>query len=274
MENQLPEPIIQVPFDNGEIKIHTFISPENFLADATHIIETKSSLIVVDGQFVVPYSSQFRAYCNGLGKLISRVYLSHDHPDHFFGIGASFSDCQIYALPETIEFLEKNGEAIRKERASVFGPFVPDSITIPQNAITVESETVEGIHFEYAKHIQTETEFHLSIKLPDLKVFILQDLIYSGGHIYLTKDFDNWIAALQFIYDSDYTLFLAGHGLPCGKEEIKTNIEYLSFARDKFNSGATKEELKEAILAAYPSRAGAAIIDIYLPRLYGEEKAE
>ncbi|MBX3044548.1 MAG: MBL fold metallo-hydrolase [Candidatus Kapabacteria bacterium] len=274
MENQLPAPEIKVSFENEHLKIHTFISPEYFLADATHIIETQSSLIIIDGQFVVPYAMQFRAYADSLGKPISRIYLSHDHPDHFFGLGAAFGDIPGYALPETIEFLKNNGEAIRVDREAVFGDFVPKQLAIPQNVVETGEEIIDGIKFEFVKHLHTETEFHLSVKLPDAKVYILQDLIYSGSHIYLTSDFDNWINALKDIYNSDYELFLAGHGQPCGKDEIKENYEYLSYAKELFTGGSSKEELKNALLSKYPNRQGSAIIDIYLPRLFGETDSE
>lgn len=274
MENQLPQPEIKVSFENDKFKIHTFISPEYFLADATHIIETSESLIIIDGQFVVPYAMQFRAYADSLGKPISRIYLSHDHPDHFFGIGAAFSDVSGYALKETIDFLNNYGEAIRADREKVFGDFVPKNIAVPQNTVEPGTEIIDGIKFEFVKHLHTETEYHLSVRIPDAKVFILQDLVYSGSHIYLTRDFDNWINSLVEIYNSDYEFFFAGHGNPCGKDEIRENYEYLSYAKELFNSGASKDELKNSLLNKYPNRQGAAIIDIYLPRLYGETDSE
>jgi glyoxylase-like metal-dependent hydrolase (beta-lactamase superfamily II) len=274
MENQLPAPEIKISFQNDSVKIHTFISPEYFLANATHIIETSKSLIIIDGQFVVPFAMQFREYANSLSKPISRIYLSHDHPDHFFGLGAAFADVQGYALAETIEFLKNYGESIRKSRAEVFGDFVPKQLAIPQNIAKSGVEIIDGIKFEFIKHSNTETENHLSIKLPDYNVFIIQDLIYSDSHLYLTSDFDNWINALKDIYNSDYELFLAGHGQPCDKSEIKENYEYLSFAKEIFKSGASKEELKNSLLAKYPNRKGATIIDIYLPRLFGETDSE
>jgi glyoxylase-like metal-dependent hydrolase (beta-lactamase superfamily II) len=125
MASQLPEPVTQVVKEVGGVKIHAFISPEAFLSNSTWIIEGPSELVVVDGQFVVPYAQWFRGYVNSLLKPINRVYLSHEHPDHFFGISGAFPDVPVHALQETIDFLSANGEAIRADRAAVYGGFVP-----------------------------------------------------------------------------------------------------------------------------------------------------
>ncbi|MGO7778327.1 MBL fold metallo-hydrolase, partial [Rhizobium johnstonii] len=67
----------------GDVRIHTFISAftDDNIANATHIIESRNKLVLVDGQFLVPYALQFREYANSIGKEIDRIYLSHRHPD-------------------------------------------------------------------------------------------------------------------------------------------------------------------------------------------------
>jgi glyoxylase-like metal-dependent hydrolase (beta-lactamase superfamily II) len=271
MPDQLPEPKIMVPFENENVKIHTFVSSEPFISNATHIIETKNSLVIIDGQFVVPYAMQFRAYADSLNKPIARVYLSHDHPDHFFGLGAAFADCEIYALPETIKFLKEYGEAIRSQSAQAYGPLVTEKLAIPQHEITEGTETIDGLKYEYVIHKHTETEYHLSIKLPEINIFIVQDLIYSGAHVYITKDLDNWMNQLRSFIDSDYGLFLAGHGEPADKKEIQNNIDYLQKAKELLADNPKPEDFKKALLDAFPNRTGAAVFDIYLPRLFGNE---
>ncbi|MGO8330485.1 hypothetical protein ACC811_37690, partial [Rhizobium ruizarguesonis] len=56
------------------------------------------------------YARQFREHANSRGKEIDRSYLSHRHPDQWFGLGAAFSDIPIYAVPETKEFLKQHGQ--------------------------------------------------------------------------------------------------------------------------------------------------------------------
>ncbi len=270
MDNQLPPPVIKVVKQAGYVKIHTFISPEAFLANATHIIEGPKELVIIDGQFVVPFAMAFRGYADSLGKKINRVYLSHEHPDHFFGLSAAFRDVPVYALQETIDFLKEHGEAIRKDRAAVYGGFVPSSLVIPTHVAKPGTEVIDGVTYVVEVFTDGEVKTQMGIGLPDLQTYIVQDLVYSGGHIYIhdLKDTVGWIKILEHLMDSNYSTFLPGHGDVADKKELKANINYLKKAVKIARDSKDFESYKAAILAAYPKRIGPAIIDIYGPILF------
>src|ERR1035441_2654996 len=132
---QVSDPIIMVAKQTGDVRIHTFVSSFAYgnIANATHIIETKNQLVLVDGQFLVPYARAFRDYADSLGKPIERLYLSHRHPDHWFGLGTAFADIAIYAFPEIIDFVKEHGEDSRKDHLQKLGNLAPDKIVVPQN---------------------------------------------------------------------------------------------------------------------------------------------
>ncbi|MBT8227809.1 MAG: MBL fold metallo-hydrolase [Dactylosporangium sp.] len=270
MSEQLPPPSAGVVFDRDGLRIHTFTAPEAFLANSTHIIETANALVVVDGQFVVPYARAFRAYADGLGKPIERVFLSHAHVDHFFGLGAAFADVPIHAPAQTIATLDREGESLRVERAQQYGPLVPDRIVMPQHAVIPGVETIDGLKYELAVVAGAECGAQLVITLPDIAVTVAQDLIYSGAHVYVTRDTQNWISTLGLLAESASTLFLAGHGPVADTAEVRRTIDYLTFAQQTLATAADPQAFKAALLAAYPERTGAVILDICVPRLYAE----
>lgn len=276
MQDKLPPPIKLVVKRAGSVCIHTFISPftGNNIANATHIIESENKLVVVDGQFLVTYAEQFIAYaknikdCHGNSKPIERVYLSHRHPDHWFGLAFAFRDTEIYALKRTVDAIKEHGEDSIKDH-----PGAPENVVIPQNIASPGNETIDGVKYIFEEEINAEVEAQLTIKLPDLKVYIVQDLIYSGTHLYLpTKvdDFDHWIEILQNMLEGDYELFLPGHGFPADKIEVARNIEYLCAARDEIiNNRITKYDFKQFMLDRYRgTRLCPKIFDTYLPRLF------
>jgi len=268
MPDALPAPQVNVVHEASGVHIHTFTSPEAFLANSTHIIESEHALVVVDGQFVVPYATQFRAYADGLGKPIDRVLLSHAHVDHYFGIGAAFGDVAVHALPETIAYLAEHGEAERAERAQQYGPFVADRVVVPQHAITPGTCFIDGVTYEMTSIASCEADVQLVVRLPELGVTVVQDLVYSGAHLYVTRGTDAWIQALNDLAASDSTVFLAGHGPVAHADELLANAEYLQAAARILASGADQASYRAQLLAAYPARTGAAIFDIYVPRLF------
>jgi len=255
----------------GDVRVHTFISPfvHNNIANATHIIESAKNLILVDGQFLAPYARKFREYADSLGKPIERLYLSHRHPDHWFGLGTAFNDISICALPETASFVKEHGEDSINDHRQKLGDLAPDSIVVPQEIAEPGEETIDGVTYVFDRVTDTEIDFHLTVRLPEVGVYFVQDLVYSGTHLYLTKHMEHWISVLAEMLRVDCELFMPGHGLPADKNEVARNIEYLSAARQAISDGLTNGAFRDFLLQRYPERKCPGIFDIYLPRLFG-----
>jgi glyoxylase-like metal-dependent hydrolase (beta-lactamase superfamily II) len=267
---QLSEPIVMVAKQTGDVRIHTFVSSfaYNNIANATHIIESRNRLVLVDGQFLAPYAQKFRSYADGLRKPIDRVYLSHRHPDHWFGLGVAFGDVPVHALPETIAFLQEHGEDSIHDHWKL-GDLVPDRVVIPKEVAEPGQDTIDGVRYTLDRVTDTEIDSMLTVTLPELGVCIVQDLVYSGTHLYLTQHLDRWIRVLENMVTADCELFLPGHGFPADKNEVARNIEYLSTAGQAIADGLTGDAFKDFMLQRYPERKCPGIFDIYLPRLFG-----
>ncbi|WP_016956060.1 hypothetical protein [Catenovulum agarivorans] len=255
----------------GDVCIHTFISSYegNNIANATHIIESANTLVVIDGQFLRPYAKKFREYADSLKKPIDRVYLSHRHPDHWFGLGDAFSDVDIYAPIETIEFLKQHGEASREDHIAKIGAdLAPTQVVIPEHVAKAGIDVIDGVKYVVERVVDTEIDYAITLKLPDYGVYIVQDLIYSGTHLYVTKYIDHWVAILEDMLSSDYEIFLPGHGFPADKKEVTANVKYLTAAKLAIDDGLRDDAYKQFMLQRFPERECPAIFDIYIPRLF------
>lgn len=271
------------------VRVHTFVASytENNIANATHVIESANALVVVDGQFRAPYARQFRAYVDRLKKKIERVYLSHRHPDHWYGMPVAFPDQIIYALPGTIQWVKDNGkqslqnhvntlkEQIGEQEANKLVPSARqftdwyESLSTNMKRVEPHNETIDGVQYEFEEVKDAEVETQLVIKLPEFGVAIVQDLLYSGTHLYLSRSMDNWRKILRDLNESDYKTFLPGHGRIVNKEELENNIEYLIAAQRAFDNGKSEDDLEKYLVARYPARLCQGIFPICLPRLYG-----
>ena len=283
---RLPNPIKMVTRRAGKVRFHTFISAftGDNIANATHIIESENKLVLIDGQFLNVYARQFREYADHLtettGKPIDRLFLSHRHPDHWFGFGTAFDDVPIYALPETLEFIRDHGQAQIDDHAKL-GGLVPPKVVVPQHPIIIPPTAphllemqIDGVRYVMSKVINTEIDFHLIIGIPDAGVCIVQDMVYSGNHLYLTDadSLANWGRVLDKLLASDYDLFLAGHGFPADKTELGRTKEYLEAAQDALARGLKGNAFKQFLLQRYPARLCPGIFDIYLPRLFSDAR--
>ena len=266
--------VLMVARRSGDVRIHTFVAPftGGNIANATHIIESANALVLFDAQFLTPYARQFREYADSLGKPIDRIYVSHRHPDHWFGLGAAFTDVPVHALAETATFIQEHGAESRDDHWKLGGG-VPDRIVVPHEIVKPGESFVDGVRYLCEEVTDTEIDALLVLKLPDLGVQFVADLVYSGTHLYLTSHLLHWRQVLQEMLLSDYDLFMPGHGLPADGSEIARNIEYLDAAGDAIASGLTGSSFKDFMLQRYPERKCPGIFDIYLPRLFGDARS-
>lgn len=259
--------------DYQGVKIHTFVAPYAYAANATHIIETANELVLIDTQFIAPLAHGFKAYADSLGKPINRIFISHGHPDHYFGLALAFANEKAYSLEGINQIVGEWGPQMIKNQKPMFGDLIPDAVVVPQYSVKPNTtETIDGLVYEYEVVEGAESEAQLIIKLPELGVVIAQDLVYSGVHLWLGMGFfDKWKEELKKLAATeDYDYVLAGHGLPCTKDEVMNNYYYIQTAQQIFEQKQGKDAYKEGLLKAYPHRESPMMFDLYLGFLFGE----
>jgi glyoxylase-like metal-dependent hydrolase (beta-lactamase superfamily II) len=250
---------------NKDVKIHTYMSPTAMFANTSHIIELKSELIIVDGQFFAPYAVELKKITDSLNKPVTRFYISHDHPDHYIGFGDAFPNVKVYALAETKAAIELAGQGVLEQRQAQFGPMIATKLIKPSVVQQPGEETIENVKFIFEKLLNNESAVSLVIKLPELGVYIAQDIVYNKIHLFIEGDTKGWEKALnKMLKERTYTIFLSGHGKEGKRELLEENLKYLANVNETILKSKNKEEYKAEILKKFPEYAGEQLIDIYL----------
>lgn len=260
--------------DFGEVKLHSYQSPDLTGCVTTHIIETPERLVFFDGQRSVIFGQEIRSYGEALGKPIDRMVISHLHPDHWFG-AYQFQDVPIYSFPETQAEINELGDFFIKISLASLGQHVPPSKVVPTRTVAHDSiEVIDGVRFEYRYVKDAEADHMLAIYLPDQKVYIAQDLLYNHCHLFCGHgNFDGWIASLKGMrQEAGFDLILPGHGSNDGsRQAIDDAIIYLEYVERQLASVKDGAALKAAILERYPSYLAASLVDIQNLFLFPEK---
>lgn len=236
---------------SGELCIHTYTAPEDGWCVNSHIVETAAELVVVDAQYMLPYAREVVAYAATLGKPITRLYLTHFHPDHILG-AAAFSS-RIYALACVAAKIDAVGDRVAAEEHEKHGDAIPTRAERPGHIVAPGIEVIDGVRFEFLHVEHAETEEALMVGFPDHGVLITQDLLYNRVHVFIGEHaFDSWAAALQSTQALDYDTLVPGHGSPGGPELYGAMLHYLDTARDALSRSDTGAELKSRLIAAFP----------------------
>jgi glyoxylase-like metal-dependent hydrolase (beta-lactamase superfamily II) len=251
--------------DFGDVKIHSYQSPDLTGCVTTHVIETSERLVFVDGQRSVIYGQEIRDYAEATGKPVDRMIISHLHPDHWFG-AYQFRDVPIYSFAETQAEIDQLGEFFIEISIESLGEHVPPTKVVPTHLIAHgATEVIDGVTFEFRHVTDAESDNMMTIYLPDQKVLIVQDMLYNNCHLFCGHgNFDGWKAGLvEMQNDTSFDLVLPGHGPTAGsRQAIDDALIYLDHTQAAYAKAATGDELKAAILDRYPSYLAAGLVDI------------
>jgi glyoxylase-like metal-dependent hydrolase (beta-lactamase superfamily II) len=245
---------------SGEVCFHTYTAPEDGWCVNSHIVETATGLIVIDAQYTLDYAREVVAYAATLGRPVTRLCITHYHPDHILGAAAFASP--IYALSSVAEKINAVGDRVAAEEHEKLGDVVPTHAARPDHIVTPGIDMTDGVRIEFLHLEHAETENALMIGFPDHGVLITQDLIYDRVHAFVGEHaFDSWAVALQRTQALDYDTILPGHGSPGGPELYGAIQQYLDTARDSLSKSSSGSELKSRLIAAFPNHRGRIILD-------------
>jgi glyoxylase-like metal-dependent hydrolase (beta-lactamase superfamily II) len=243
--------------------LHTYTAPEIGWLVNSHIIELPTQLIIVDAQYLLPCAREVSNYAKSLNKPISRIYITHYHPDHHLGAGVF--DAPLYALPDVKAKIDSIGDRLASEERAKFplgSGMIPDRARTIDTVAQLGSETLEGVVFELRPVNHAETEIALAVAMPAESMMITQDLVYNHVHLFLgERRFDGWKQALLEYKALPFKNVFPGHGAPGGVSLYDENVAYLDFANAQLAVAKSGDDFKAQLIKRYPTYGGLALLD-------------
>jgi glyoxylase-like metal-dependent hydrolase (beta-lactamase superfamily II) len=239
------------------LSVHTYVADDAGWQATSHLIELASQVILVDTPLTVGDGQEVLDYSANLGKPITRVYVSHAHPDHYAGIG--LFDAPLYAVASVRETINTIGmqRIVNINNLTGGGELaVPDLKEIKH---TVESgeEIIDGVRFSFEHVGSAEAADQLVIDLLDEGILVAQDLVFNRVHAFLAEQhFDDWSAALDEFEARGHSTVLAGHGKPGNRSLFEETRTYLSAARAALAVSSGAEDLNQRLDSLYPEHGG------------------
>jgi glyoxylase-like metal-dependent hydrolase (beta-lactamase superfamily II) len=258
---------------NDVAPIHTFTASEEGWLVNSHVVEFPSQLFVIDAQYTLPNGREVVRYAHGLRKQMTRLIVTHYHPDHI--LGAAAFDAPLYALESVAEKIGAAGDRVAQEERKKVGDDIPGSARQPGRHIAEGAEIVDGVRLELRRLKGAETEDALTIALPDAAAIIVQDLVYNQAHPFLgERRFSSWRAVLRAHQAFPYEVVLPGHGLPGGKPLYEEMLRYLDFAEEALRTARAPSEFCERMIDRFPDYGGLRVLDHQLRFLFPQAPHE
>lgn len=256
--------------DSG-CSVVTMTASERGLFANSHLVVGPTECLLVDGQFLLSEAEAAVAYVRAIGKPLTAVYITHGHPDHYFGTSVfrrCFPGVPILALPEVVEDIAVSFEAKRAFWLPTYGDDLPAMLELPE-PLLAPALTVDGMVLEVIPVGPAESPHDTVCYLPALQALLAGDLVYNGEHGWLGEQrADEWIDKLNWMAQRfrHASHVLPGHGSRGGTELFTSTAEYLQVFRDAVKKGGGFEAARSRVLERYPDHGLALFLDLSLQR--------
>jgi glyoxylase-like metal-dependent hydrolase (beta-lactamase superfamily II) len=229
--------------ENG-LTTKVFFSDESGFAVASVIIMGKTDAALIDAQWSLSNGHRVAAEILETGKNLKTIYITHAHPDHYFGLGPiaeAFPEAKVIALPIVARTINKQMFGKIDHWRNIIGP-----TNVPTKAVNIEPLTknyfeLEGKRIEIIPEIMGDLKYNTVVWIPSIKTLIASDVLFNQAHPFTceitAEERQQWIKDIERLEKLGAEVVIPGHqkpGMPFDNSSFKFTKDYLI---------ATEEEL-------------------------------
>ncbi|KAE8382433.1 beta-lactamase-like protein [Aspergillus bertholletiae] len=230
------------------------------------LIYGKRDAVLVDTQLTVEAAEALVDWVAASGKVLTTIYVTHGHGDHFFGnsiVVKRFPHAKIIARPEVISRMMAESAPSRVEGFwnQLFPGQIPTNLN-PADATPDDHIELEGERLLVIPVGHTDCDNSTVLWVPSIGLVVAGDAVYNNTHPYLGETETEaarlaWIAALDKIAALGPKAVVGGHGDPkagFAPSAVVETRQYLVDFERVIRQSTTADEVYHEMLQLYPQR--------------------
>jgi glyoxylase-like metal-dependent hydrolase (beta-lactamase superfamily II) len=243
------------------LELKVIVSGETSLNVTSTLIMGKTEAILVDVPFTRADGLRVAAEVLDSGKTLKAIYVTHDHPDHFFSVDVFldlFPGVEVITAPQIVDDIWRSYPFKFKRWGAMLGRNGP-RYAVNASAAKGSTLKLEGHTIEILGPMQGDHVHATAVYVPSLKAVICGDLCFNKVHLWLGEhepaQYDAWLAAIDSLIALKPKIVVAGHKRPelgDGPEALAFTREYLVAFKDAAAKSKTSGELIAAITQRFP----------------------
>lgn len=255
------------------------ISDEPGFAVASVILVGKEELGLIDCQWTLSNGHRVLAEILELKKPLTTIYVTHAHPDHFWGIQPiidHFPDAKVLCLPDAARIITKQFDAKIAEWSDFIGrdnlPAKPPVFT----PLTEPYFMFEGHKIEVYTEVMADLKYNTVVCIPDLSTFIGSDLLFNQAHVLVAEVTEEerlqWLEELDRFQAMHCETVIPGHtmhGLPFDESSFEFTRAYLKASAEELKKCKDMGEYFFNMIQRFPDAGIRLCHDINSKALYG-----
>jgi glyoxylase-like metal-dependent hydrolase (beta-lactamase superfamily II) len=214
-----------------------FFSDENGFEVASVIVTGKTDAVLIDAQWTLSNAHRVVAEILETGKNLKMVYVTHAHPDHYFGLGPiaeAFPRAQVLALPEVARTINKQFFGKIEHWEKVIGV-----TNVPRKVVSIKplKESyleLEEHRIEIIPQVMGDLKYNSVVWIPSIKTLYGSDVLFNQAHPFTCEvtleERKAWIKAIERLEDLGAEVIIPGHqkpGMPFDSSSFGFTKDYL-----------------------------------------------
>ena len=229
------------------------------------LVKGRRDMLLVDVPFARSEAHRLIAVILDSGLELGTIYISHDHPDHYFSLDLvtdTFPNTTVVAHALVTKDIKRSIPLKFARWAEGLGVNAPTRGVVPTaldgNEIMLEEHRLQIVGPMQGDHIRATALWD-----PDSRTLVAGDLLYNGVFVFLGEhrpsQWDAWIQSLDYLESLNPTRIIAGHskpGLPDDSYSIEWTRRYIQEFKKLAPSATTAKEMVDLLRARYPNAVG------------------
>ena len=223
-----------------------FFSDESGFEVASVIVTGKTDAVLLDAQWTLSNSHRVIAEILETGKYLKTIYITHAHPDHYFGLGTiaeAFPEARVVAIPSVARTINSQFFGKVEHWEQVIGP-----INVPRKTAKIEPLAenhfeLEGNRIEIIPEVMGDMKYNTAVWIPSIKTLYGSDVLFNQAHPFTcevtAEERKQWVADIERLEKLGAEVIIPGHQKP----GMPFDSSSLSFTKDYVI--ATDEELAQ-----------------------------
>jgi glyoxylase-like metal-dependent hydrolase (beta-lactamase superfamily II) len=242
-------------------KLHVRVitsSPEGFSVNSTLVYGDKDA-VLIDTQFLMSEARRESKIIQESRKNLTTVYITHGHPDHYFGLAvikADFPTAKIVAVPDTVEAIKNGWDARVKFWSTEFGGNLPTTGPILPEELRSDSIMLEGEQLKIITGIAGDAPNNTVVWIPSIRTVVAGDTVFSGTHFTVPRDRTEWLKSLDEIFALRPITIIPGHQTVGAKQDLTALAfvaRYMNAWDNAVASSNNADELRAKMKKLYPN---------------------
>jgi len=244
---------MEVRIDNhgsDALSTKVFFSDEKGFEVASVIVTGKTDAVLIDAQWTLSNAHRLIAEILETGKQLKTIYITHAHPDHYFGLGTvaeAFPQARILALPSVARTINRQFFGKLDHWEKVIGPANVCRKTAPIEPLAENFFTLEGERIEVLPDVIGDMVYNSVVWIPSIKTLFGSDVLFNQAHPFTCEvtpeERLQWIRDIEKLEKLGAQVIIPGHqkpGMPFDSSSCRFTKDYL-IATDEVIAGTSDE---------------------------------